>query len=93
MAYSELVKNFDKTRGYMRQFFVFGFKSRTEFKSKSLRSYDDERRRVESWLGDYMKFRQEQDGKKIFMSMDSREIPSNPFYEAFKAKSFTPGDI
>lgn len=26
MAYSELVKNFDRTRGYMRQFFVFGFK-------------------------------------------------------------------
>lgn len=93
MAYSELVKNFDRTRGYMRQFFVFGFKSRSDFRSASPRSYDDERRRVESWLGDYMKFRQERDGKKIFISMDSREIPSNPFYEAFRAKSFTPGDI
>ena len=54
MAYSELVKNFDRIRDYMRQFYVYGFKSRTEYDKKSARSYDNERRRVESWLGDYM---------------------------------------
>ena len=64
MAYSELIKNFERIRDYMREFYVYGFKSRDEFTKKSARSYDDERRRVESWLGDYMRFRQTADGKK-----------------------------
>ena len=44
MAYSELVKNFNRIRDYMREFDVYGFKSRDEFSKKSARSYDDERR-------------------------------------------------
>ena len=47
----------------MRQFYVYGFKSRDEYTLKSARSYDDERRRLESWLGDYMGFRQTGEGK------------------------------
>lgn len=43
MAYQELIKNFEKIRTYMREFYVYGFKSRTEYKGKSPRSYDDER--------------------------------------------------
>ena len=50
MAYNELIKNFEKVRAYMREFYVYGFKSRTEYDAKSARSYDDERRRLESWL-------------------------------------------
>ena len=56
MTYSELIKNFEKVRAYMREFYVFGFKSRAEYDAKSARSYDDERRRIESWLGDHMRF-------------------------------------
>ena len=93
MAYSELVKNFDRIRDYMRQFYVYGFKSRTEYDQKSARSYDNERRRIESWLGDYMRFRQTPEGKNVFLSVDSRSIPGNPLYNAFKAKSFTAGDV
>lgn len=93
MAYSELVKNFDRIRDYMRQFYVYGFKSRTEYDKKSARSYDNERRRMESWLGDFMRFRQTANGKNVFMSVDSRSIPGNPLYNAFKAKSFTAGDV
>ena len=59
MAYSELVKSFERIRNYMREFYVYGFKSRDEYGMKSTRSYDNERRRIESWLGDYMSFRQE----------------------------------
>ena len=36
MAYSELVKNFEKVRAYMREFYVYGFKSRTEYTAKRL---------------------------------------------------------
>ena len=72
MAYSELIKNFNRTRDYMREFYVYGFKSRDEYNKKSARSYDDERRRLESWLGDYMQFRQTPEGKTVFLSIDSR---------------------
>lgn len=93
MAYSELIKNFNRIRDYMREFYVYGFKSRDEYTQKSARSYDDERRRLESWLGDYMQFRQTPDGKNVFISVDSRTSSHNPLYKAWKAKSFTDGDI
>ena len=93
MAYSELIKNFERVREYMRDFFVYGFKSRSEYDLKSARSYDNERRRIESWLGGYMGFRQDERGKNVFLSVDSRSAAENPLYKAFKAKSFTAGDI
>ena len=49
MAFNELIKNFDNIRLLMRDFYVFGFKSRADFADKSARSYDNERRRIESW--------------------------------------------
>lgn len=45
-SYSELVKKFEKVRSYMRDFNLYGFQSRTEYDSKSARSYDDERRKT-----------------------------------------------
>lgn len=93
MAYSELIKNFSRIREYMREFYVYGFKSRDEYTWKSARSYDDERRRLESWLGGYMQFRQTPEGKNVFLSIDSRVSQYNPLYAAWKAKSFTDGDI
>lgn len=93
MAYSELIKNFNRIREYMREFYVYGFKSREEYTKKSARSYDDERRRLESWLGEYMGFRQTPDGKNVFLSIDSRISRRNPLYKAWKTKSFTDGDI
>ena len=48
MAYSELVKRFAPVRDYMRDFLIFGFKTRADFDRKSGRTYDNERRRIES---------------------------------------------
>lgn len=92
-SYSELIKNFEKIRSYMREFYIYGFKSREEYIKKSSRSYDDERRRMESWLGDHMSFVQSAEGKNVFISIDSRASQHNPFYKALKSKSFTDGDI
>ncbi len=77
----------------MRDFYVFGFKSREDYGDKSLRSYDDEKRRLESWLGEYMEFRRTADGKYTFISIDSRHVSHNPLFKAWKTKSFTNGDI
>ncbi|MBQ9960504.1 MAG: WYL domain-containing protein [Firmicutes bacterium] len=93
MAYSELIKDFGKIRDYMRQFYIYGFRGRGEMGDKSDRSYDNEKRRIESWMGDYMSFRQEPSGKKSFISMESKDLIHNPLYNAFKAKSFTDKDI
>ena len=38
-SYSELIKNFEKIRAYMRDFYVYGFKSREDYQKKSARSY------------------------------------------------------
>lgn len=93
MAYSELIKDFNRIRDYMREFYIYGFKSRDEYTKKSVRSYDNERRRIESWLGNHMRFRQTADGKNVFISIDSRVSKHNPLYSAWKTKSFTDGDI
>ena len=77
----------------MRQFFVYGFRSRDEFDAKSARSYDNEKRRIESWLSEYMSFRQDANGKAVFLSVDSRHIAKNPLHKAWKASSFTKNDI
>ena len=80
MAYSELVKNFNRIRDYMREFYVYGFKSREKYTRKSARSYDDEKRRLESWLGNYMKFRQTAEGKNVFI-VEINAIKVTNFYE------------
>ena len=93
MAYSELIKNFDNIRGYMRDFFLYGFKTREEYDRKSARSYDNERRRIQSYLGHLISLRQTPSGKNAFISLEGRSVTHNPLYQAFKAKSFTNKDI
>lgn len=92
-SYNELIKSFERIRSYMREFYVYGFKSREDYTRKSARSYDDERRRMESWLGEHMSFVRTPEGKNVFISIDSRTTKHNPLYKAWKAKSFTDGDI
>ena len=93
MPYQELIKNFSRVRAYLRQFYVYGFRSRSEFDEKSARSYDDERRRVESWLREYVSARRTPEGKNIYISVDSRRRSRDPLYRVWKTKSFTDGDI
>ncbi len=92
-SYSELIKDFERIRAYMREFYVYGIKSRADYTRKSARSYDDERRRMESWLGDHMSYVRTPEGKNVYISIDSRVSDHNPLYKAWKAKSFTNGDI
>ena len=92
-GYNELIKNFENIRSFMREFYVYGFKSREEYDKKSARSYDNERRRMESWLGEHMSFVRSPEGKNVFISIDSRVSTHNPLYKALKSKSFTDKDI
>lgn len=92
-VFQELIKNFERIRDYMRQFFVYGYKSRGDFGEKSSRTYDNERRRIESWLAGYIQSGHTQREKHVYISVDSRTIPQNPLYGAWKSKSFTDKDI
>ncbi len=92
-GFSELIKNFDKTRDYIRDFFIYGFKVRNDFDRKSLRTYDDEKRRIESWFGDYVKYDRSERGQKVSINVDSGSISENPLYQAYRSKSFTDNDI
>lgn len=92
-SFSELIKSFDKTRDYLRDFFVYGFKVRGDFSRKSARTYDDEKRRAESWLGDIFRYHTTARGKQVSISLDSGRIYENPLYKAYYSKSFTDNDI
>lgn len=92
-TFSELIKNFDKIRDYMRDFYIYGFKTRNDFQYKSLRTYDDERRRIESLLGDFITYSNSKKGKQVFISCDSNKLHENPLYNAYRCKSFTKNDI
>ncbi len=92
-GFSELTRSFDKIREYMRDFYVYGFKSRTDFQQKSARTYDNERRRIESYLGSAMRWTYGSGGKRIFVSLDASRLPENPLYSAWKSKSFTDNDV
>ncbi len=77
----------------MREFYVYGFKSRNDFTHISSRTYDNEKRRVESYMGNYMKWDYSKSGKKVFITMNCAQIPTNPLYSAWKSKAFTDNDI
>lgn len=91
--FHELIKSFPKTREYVRDFFVYGFKTRTEFKHKSPRTYDNERRRLESWLRPFVHKDHLSNGANISLAIDSNLLDTNPLFRVWKTKSFTDNDI
>ena len=74
MAFSELVKSFEKIRGYMREFYVYGFRTRSGFSGKSGRTYDNERRRLECVLGEHTESSRDYWGHL-------RDMVANPHYK------------
>lgn len=88
--YSELIKNYNNVRRYIRDFYIYGLKSRSEYDYKSSRSYDDELRRISSWLGAYVSFNENAtNGKAYYISVDTRMSRHNPLYNTYKTCSFT----
>lgn len=91
--FQELIKSFSKSRNYVRDFLIYGFKSRDDFSAKSGRTYDNERRRIESWLSEYIRVGHGLQGKTISLALDSNLLDSNPLYRVWKSKSFTANDL
>ncbi len=91
--FQELIKSFAKSREYVRDFFVYGFKTRDDFSDKSGRTYDNEKRRIESWLSEYIHSEYTKNGKNVAITLDSNLLLTNPLYRVWKSKSFTDNDI
>lgn len=91
--FNELIKSIAKSREYVRDFYVYGFKSRMDFDKKSSRTYDNERRRIESWLSSYIKSEYNGTVKNVYLSLNTNTLSFNPLYRIFEAKSFTDNDI
>ncbi len=92
-VFNELIKSFDKIRDYIRNFAVYGYKQREDFTHKSSRTYDNERRRIQSYLSYYVDEQTSSKGKRVNIHFDSMYVEANPLFEVFKTKSFTKNDV
>ncbi|MBC1436355.1 WYL domain-containing protein [Listeria rocourtiae] len=92
-SFNELIKNFSVIRNYVREFYVYGFKQREDFTTKSGRSYDNVRRRIESYLREYIEVEQQGNRKALRLFIDPNEITENPMFAVWQAKSFTKNDV
>lgn len=91
--FSELIKNIEILRPLIREFFIFGFKSRKDFDKKSGKTYDNDKRRIVSIFNELCVSNYDKNGKKVSILINSDEVDSNPFYKLFKTKSFTDNDL
>ena len=91
--FNELIKDFNIIRPYARDFYVNGYKQREDFKQRSLRSYDNERRRIESYLSEFIQWEYSTEGKSFRIEPQKNELYTNPFSKLWQTKSFTKNDI
>ncbi|MBL1223581.1 WYL domain-containing protein [Enterococcus sp. BWR-S5] len=91
--FQELVKKFDTIRKYTRDFYVYGFKERDEFSYGSQRGYDNERRRIESYLSEWIETEVVYGKKRVRLEIDPHKTTNNPLAQVWQSKSFTKNDI
>jgi hypothetical protein len=98
--FSELIKHLHRVRDFIRNFYLFDWRERSDYEDRSSRTYDNERRRIESLFNEYVKSvrirsgfaEQSRKGRKSLM-INATDIARNPLYEVWRAKRFTPSDI
>jgi hypothetical protein len=94
--FHELVKSINRVRAFVRDFFVFSWRSRWDQKRKSARSYDNEKRRIECWFeGKYKRKTYDSDDFLIFSLSVAGGIDfdRNPLYEVWRTRRFLPNDL
>jgi hypothetical protein len=93
--FHELVGTINRVRNYVRDFFISGWRSRSDYDESRRRSYDNEKCRVQCWFGgEYAKSRQGIGGRQVFsLSADMDDLERNPMYEVWRAKRFLPNDL
>ncbi|MDR1579035.1 MAG: WYL domain-containing protein [Synergistaceae bacterium] len=98
-SFSELIKHLHRVRGYVRGFYLFDWRTRMDYDEKSPRTYDNERRRIESLFNEYVRSESlrsgaaDKKGKKISLTINATDITRNPLYDIWRAKEFMPSDM
>lgn len=87
-----LMKKIKYIRDFIRDFYIYGYKSRRQFENLSGSSYDNKLNTVQAVFPDYLDSYYD-GGKKFFIPIDSRSGSRNPLYKLFKMRSFTPSNI
>lgn len=90
--YQELVKSFDNIRKISQDFFIYGYNGRGDFPFVSDRMYDNELRRIKSYLKNFVKTTQTKEKKTIAISSNTVHESINPLFPLFYGKSFTNKD-
>jgi hypothetical protein len=87
-------------RDYVRNFYLFDWRERSDYDDRSPRTYDNERRRIESLFSEYVRSARirsgfaEQTGRgRSSLVINATDIARNPLYEVWRAKRFTPSYI
>lgn len=92
-GYHERLRDLKNTRWLMRDFLICGFRTRNDQKLSSARTYDDERHRIESLLGDSLQWRQTEGGRQYFISAEAAALPGNPLHRIWRLRTFTDNDL
>ncbi|MGN1020526.1 MAG: WYL domain-containing protein [Aristaeellaceae bacterium] len=92
-GYHERLRDLDHTRWLMRDFLIHGFRARNEQHLGSARTYDNERHRIESLLGDTLRWRQGEGGREYFIAAEAAALSANPLHRIYRLRTFTDRDL
>ncbi|WP_455194187.1 hypothetical protein [Eubacterium ramulus] len=82
MPYNELINDYEFVRDYLREFYIYGYRTKEETVSKqsrkhtqenkgtSNRSYEDKKRQIRSWLLGYIEDKKYVDGYVPYISVN-----------------------
>ena len=91
-----LIRDYSDIRDILRDIYIYGCFSRDDYINKGIsgRKYDNEHRRITSYLPDKF-IKKKRDGKRVlpYCSYNMTETPENFLAETYRNKSFTLLDI
>ena len=90
MPAGDTIKDISTVREVLRECSVFGDKTREDF----VRDPRHELAKIDQWLYRYKhEFRDRENRKHVFLSLDARDVERNPLYVFFKIGRFKDNDI
>ena len=90
MAYNELIADFELMREYVRQYYAFGTRSRSDYAEENevKKAHDLVIRRLNSWLRPYLSYYLNKDKERVYyFAVDGRSVLQNPLFRAYQSKS------
>lgn len=89
-TYNDRMRSLDDVREFVREFFVYGLRTKEEFTNISPRTYDEWTRRMLDWFSEECFHSRVVELRKNlkYLSFDCRAYAENPLYKCWKASTF-----